>query len=164
MAITVGTSAITFNDSTTQSTAAVAGLTSAVAVCNFTSSGTWTKPSGAKLVTIELWGAGGGGASGAKNNSGISSGTIIPGGGGGGGGGYNLKILPAACVSCSVTVTVGSGGPGGAARTSATASTNYGCNGGNSSFGCYIKSYGGGGGAYRRRARARSRGDLRSSY
>jgi len=51
----------------------------AISAQTFTSSGTWTKPSGATFVQVEVWGAGGGGASGARRASG--------GGRAGGGGG-----------------------------------------------------------------------------
>jgi hypothetical protein len=61
----------------------------------FTSSGTYTAPSGVTLVEVEVWGAGGGG--------GLH--------GGGGGGATVTGLLPATS-SCSVVA--GSGGAGGA--------------------------------------------------
>ena len=54
----------------------------------FSSTGTWTKPSGANFIEVELWGAGGGGASGRRGTS------TRKGGGGGGGGVAMLEILP----------------------------------------------------------------------
>ena len=64
----------------------------------FTSSGTWTRPSGITKVIVEVQGAGGSGsvAAEASNN-------------GGGGGGYAKKFLDVSSISSS-TITVGSGG------------------------------------------------------
>jgi len=90
---------------------------------SFTSSGTWTKPTGVSTVYVQVWGGGGGGGNGAGNQ----------GGGGGGGGGYSAGLVS---VSGNVTVTVGSGGGAGAA-------------GGNSSFAgsSTLTGNGGGGGS-----------------
>jgi hypothetical protein len=95
----------------------------------FTSSGTWTKPTGAKLVFVEMWGGGGG--------AGYSSGGRV--GGGGGGGAYNCGWFQASSLNNTETVTVGSGGAGG------TSLSEDGSPGGNSSFKNLV-AYGGGGG------------------
>lgn len=90
----------------------------------FTSTGTWTKPSGVNdnaWVRVRLWGAGGGGGSQGY-------------GGGGGGGGYVEAYYRAVDLASSYTVTIGSGGAIGSA-------------GGNSTFGSILTAYGGGGGA-----------------
>ena len=76
----------------------VSGLTS---VQVFTSSGTWTKPSGITKVMVEVQGAGGAGTKSATNGNRNS----------GGGGGYARKLIDVSSIS-SATVTVGAGGVG----------------------------------------------------
>ena len=109
----------------------------------FSTSGTWTKPSGSPQSTkVICTGGGGGGGGGAVEPSGTAAG-----GGGGGGGGSTLSILIAtSSLPSTVSVTVGAGGAGGLARTS-TNTGGYGTNGGNSSFGTYLTAFGGGGAA-----------------
>jgi hypothetical protein len=96
----------------------------------FTSSGTWTKPSGCKKIKVTVTGGGGGGGATTTNNYG--------GGGGGGGGGTSIEFIDVTAVS-SVSVTVGGGGSGGT-------SSGNGSSGGTSSFGAYCSATGGGGG------------------
>lgn len=74
----------------------------------FTSSGTWTCPSGVTKATVECWGGGGGGGgAGSANN-----------GGSGGGSGSYVKKIDIDVVPCSsYTVVVGSGGLGGSGFT-----------------------------------------------
>jgi len=96
----------------------------------FTSSGTWTKPSGVRKVLVEVYGGGGGGSG---SNSNYMS------GGGGGAGGVAIKLIDVTSVT-SVSVTVGAGGTGG------TPISLPGGNGGTSSFGTYCSATGGSGG------------------
>lgn len=109
-------------------------------VQTFTSSGTWTKPSGANFVMVEAWGGGGGGGGAGLGSSG--SGYIPKGGTGGGGGAYVYRLFLASDLTSTVAVTVGAGGAGGVGNASDFGGT--GSAGGNSSFGSYLTSYGGG--------------------
>lgn len=101
----------------------------------FTASGTWTKPPGAKIVIAEAVGGGGGGGAGRQS----SSSAVKKGGAGGGGGSKGVRIFNADDITDTVTITVGAGGAGGV--------NTAGSNGGESSFGSYLKGYAGGGGA-----------------
>ena len=76
---------------------------------------TWTKPTGAKLVHVLMYGGGGGGGSGYRRST--SAISAASGGGGGAGGGRMESWIPASALPATVSVTVGAGGGGGAAQT-----------------------------------------------
>jgi len=101
-------------------------------VQTFTSSGTWTRPSGITKVIMEVQGAGGGGGKGADGDHNMN----------GAGGGYAKKLLDVSSISTS-TITVGSGGAGVGYATTGSGGT-----GGNSvwSDGTNTITGGGGGG------------------
>lgn len=110
---------------------AVDGLGGLIDVQVFTSSGTWTTPSGCTQVILEVQ-AGGGGAG---STTGAAGWTMCS--GAGGGGGWCLAHITSGLGS-SQAVTVGSGG---------TASTGSdGGVGGDSSFGSFVTCDGGAGG------------------
>ncbi len=98
----------------------------------FTSSGTYTKPSGINTIKVIVTGGGGqGGGYGASNDYGA----------GGGAGGTAIEIIDVSSLSSTVAVTVGGGGNG-------ANSTSNGNSGGSSSFGSYCTGGGGGGGKH----------------
>lgn len=97
----------------------------------FTSSGTWTKPTGINYVYVELLGAGGGG--------GRYTGTSGVGGNGGAGGEFINKLFNAAELNSTEIVVIGSGGAG------ATDNNTNGMAGGDTTF-KGITAYGGNGG------------------
>jgi hypothetical protein len=105
---------------------ASSGLTS---IQVFTSTGTWTRPTGIILVKVTVIGGGGGGG------GGVSDSCIgVPGGGGGGA----IEVIDVSSTS-SETVTIGAAGAAG------SASGNGGA-GGTSSFGSFCSATGGAGG------------------
>ncbi len=100
----------------------------------FTSSGTWTKPSGfpsTAMVLIQGWGAG---ASGGFNTNATTR------AGGGGGGSYREVWKPLSELGATETVTIGAGGA------SQAVSNTAGVNGGNTTFGAHLTARGGTGG------------------
>jgi len=94
-------------------------------VHEFDASGTWTKPTDAGIVIVEMIGAGGGGS--ARY--------------GGGGGGYVRRIVPASALQATETVTIGAGGAG------TSSSGYYATQGGNTTFSEFV-AFGGGRSGY----------------
>lgn len=87
-------------------------------IARFTSSGTWTVPSG--ITKVDAYVVGGGGAGGSYSASGSS------GRGGGGGGGYcklykNITVTP----GTNVSIVVGTGGEGGLTNTPTAGGTSW---------------------------------------
>lgn len=124
---------LTSNGTTWASAAPAAGGGKAADQQVFTSSGTWTKPSGfsAKAYAfIQAWGAGGGAA-----RQGVANTAA-----GGGGGGYSERWILLSSLGATETVTIGAGGAG------RSGSTGNGSAGGNTTFGSLVTAYGGGGG------------------
>lgn len=99
----------------------------------FTASGTYTKPAGLKRVKVTVVGGGGGGGGGS---------TAANAGAGGAAGGASIKVIEAAALGATETVTVGAAGTAGGAGPSPTG----GGAGGTSSFGVHCSASGGAGG------------------
>jgi len=107
----------------------------------FTTSQNFSKQAGDVAYRIEMIGGGGGGGSGAQTASGPA------GGGAGGDGGYaNRDWLMAADIAATVLVTVGAGGAGAPAAADGANGAN-GAAGGHTTFGYWIRAFGGIGGA-----------------
>lgn len=115
---------------------------SATNIEEFSSSGTWTKPEGLKMVVVEIWGAGGSG--GAANGWDDTYGHEFTGNGGGGGEYLSVPIL-ASNLNSTETVTIGSGGSPVSADAQTNGNNVNGNDGGNSSFAGFT-AHGGGGG------------------
>jgi len=108
----------------------------------YTAGATWTKPAKLSHVLVVCIGGGGGGASGARRAAGVLS-------RGGGGGASPLpmrRMITAAQLGATETITVGAGGAGGAAQTSDSSANVAGTAGGNTSFGSLVLSQGANGG------------------
>jgi hypothetical protein len=81
----------------------------------FTADGTYTKPTDAAMVILEMWGAGGGGGGGAGGSN-VAART---GGGAGGGGVFVTESFLASNLGSTVEVDVGTGGTAGTAGSNA---------------------------------------------
>jgi hypothetical protein len=113
----------------------IAGISLFASTTKYTTTGanTWTKPSGAVYVCVELWGGGGSGGTDTGNQNAS---------GGGGGGAYATHCYDADDLGGTETVTVGAGGA------AVTGASDNGNNGGASSFGSHVSVGGGVGGVY----------------
>lgn len=128
MAITVGGTTITFNDSTTQTTAAY-GMRFAL----FTSNGTFVVPAGVTNCNVIVIG-GGSGAIAFSDGYGTGYRNGYP-------GGYAERYISDLTPGSSISVTVGNGG----AALSTSNSNAYTGSGGSSSFGAFASATGGSG-------------------
>ena len=102
----------------------------------YTATDTWTKPTGLKRVKVTVVGGGGGSGGVAASGAGASGAAA-----GGGGGGAAIKLIEAASLGGTETVTIGAGGTAGTAGDNHDAGT-----GGTSSFGAHCSATGGIGG------------------
>jgi hypothetical protein len=93
-----------------------------VDVQEFTTSGTWTKPAGARTVEVLVIGAGCGGGSGRRG----ASGTVCGGGGGGAAGPMLRRVFDASDLAGTESVVVSAGGVGGATVTANDTNGNVG--------------------------------------
>lgn len=112
----------------------------------FTSSTTWTVPTGVtKVDVIAMGGGGGGGAGGGYRGS--STTYSARGGGGGGAAAFTYSLGVNVSGSASITIGIGTAGAGGAGiAASGTTTGNNGGAGGASSFGTLVVANGGVGG------------------
>ena len=141
--LTAGTNVTITNGPGSITIASTGGSATPTAVQTFINNGTWTKPAGARMVNIQLLGAGGGGGSGRKDTT---SGTVRCGGGGGGGGSYVNITVPAVILGATETVTIGISGIGGGAQATDATNGTGGQSGTATSFGSNIIANGGTGG------------------
>lgn len=107
----------------------------------YTANDTWTKPTAANFwgVMVVCIGAGGGGGSGRRGATSTARGA----GSGGGGGAIVTRIMRSATLAnSSYSITIGTGGNGGAAITVDNTNGNNGAVGGNTSFGSLVSARG----------------------
>ena len=92
MPVSINNTTLTFNDGTTQTTAASPSSYVGPRVQAFTSNGTFTVPAGVTAVKVSATGGGGGGGGTSNGGAGGSSsfgGLVVGGGGAGGGRGFD---------------------------------------------------------------------------
>lgn len=111
----------------------------------FTSSGTWTKPTGftPQWLDVLLIGSGGGGGSGARRAGGVAS----SGGAGGAGGGVTRRRIRASLAGATESVVIGAAGVGGNAVAVDDANGGSGTSGLDATFGSLLRAVGGPGGS-----------------
>jgi len=117
--------------------------TKTYSISEFTSNGTWNKPSAIKAALITCVGGGGGGGSGRMG----LAGTSRFGGAGGGGAVITSRLVLGSALAASYAVTCATGGAGGASQTVNSTNGNPGAAGASTSFGALVIANGGGGGA-----------------
>jgi len=106
---TTGTSgAATLTGATLNIPNYASGGAAVIDVQTFTSSGVWTKPTGAKQIEVFIFGAGGGGGAGRRG----AATTGRYGGGGAGTGGVVITKMGASALSATENVWIGVGGNG----------------------------------------------------
>ena len=127
------------HDHTVAAEGGIIGIGALVTV--FSANGSFVPDSGALWAEVYAWGGGGGGSSGGFSSSGNGTGAS----GGGGGGSMHLRLEGADLLAASpITVTIGSGGTGGAGVTTTNYSLgNSGSVGGDTSFGSFLTAIGG---------------------
>jgi len=124
----------------TPSGANLAEVITTITVTKYDTAGTftWDQPDGLKYVVFEGWGGGGGGG-GSLDVDNTSDRSSM--GSGGGAGGHVRKLIAAADLGSSETVTVGAAGAGGVKAA--------GTDGGTTSFGAHCQATGGKAGSAR---------------
>jgi hypothetical protein len=130
-----GNGIITFNDTSTQTTAGANNYVNRVV---FTSPGTYTKGTQLKYIKVYVVGGGGSGGSSKGPSAGVYS-------GGGGSGGLAIYNAPSANITGPIAVTIGSGGAASPVN-NVNNTTTSGNAGGTSSFGSLASATGGNGG------------------
>jgi hypothetical protein len=129
---TTGTSgAATLVGSTLNIPNYASGGAAVIDIQTFTSSGVWTKPSGAKQVEVLIFGAGGGGGAGRRG----AATTARYGGGGAATGSVVINKMDASALSATENVWIGVGGTGATGATTNDSNGAAGAGGGNSYLG-----------------------------
>ncbi|CAB4144059.1 hypothetical protein UFOVP461_9 [uncultured Caudovirales phage] len=119
-ATVTGSAKATITSLLIQTSTGAASAQSFIVTETFTSSTTWTRPTGVNyLLGAFVAGAGGGGGGGQANGGASTTGTVYSNGGGGGGaGGYAFAQNIYCGSAATLSVTVGAGGAGGVGGTS----------------------------------------------